>query len=671
MENKEKKKSIIDNAIATLKKEFVGIDEQIDEIMNIVRVWYVYPELQNRPCVVNLYGMSGCGKTSLVRRIAQLLDKEEDYHYYNFADINEKTSRGIEDEIKESCKGYQGTTPIFVYDEFQYAATLDESGCEKDNKNALKPFWELLDTGKLKSNITFWDVERIESMRRCLESLHRQHPLDIQNGNWLNAQECMIYADDYLKEEIRYFYNCSDDNFNKFLLTSSGLVRLREFCNITLGEQLADYDLIKMVSQFDADKYMEFLSTLTKRAKKGVEYDYHQSIIFVIANLDEAYTVAFDVNPDMSADQFHKITKQISIVDIKQALQKRFRNEQIARLGNTHVIYPAFTSNSYKAIIKMELDNFTEKAESLTGKKFSYDDKLVKFIYDEAVYPTHGTRPIFSTINEIIKAKLPVIIDRAYTEGIFDKVEYIKYTVNRNSIVVKVLSIDNEEITIYRFQDKLRLKELRVNDQSESQANAAVHESGHFVVYSYLFNKIPEKVVSKSTDKRYGGFMMPTINNDDVLSRERLLNDIKVSLGGYVAEKLVFGFDHMSNGSSSDIATATETAGKMIRQYGLHGKVMKSTTLVTSLTEYFAITDDNAEINLAIAEILNNAIKETEEIIKTPQVWNALVKSSRYLAQHPMITKREMSNIVEEMWTDGGVKTPYSYKKCVEELKEK
>ena len=62
-----RKNQIVDNTIIALKKEFIGIDKQIDEIMDNVRTWYVYPQLQIRPIVINLWGMSGVGKTSLIR----------------------------------------------------------------------------------------------------------------------------------------------------------------------------------------------------------------------------------------------------------------------------------------------------------------------------------------------------------------------------------------------------------------------------------------------------------------------------------------------------------------------------------------------------------------------------------------------------------------------------
>ena len=62
-EDVREKNKLVDSAIVQLKKEFVGIDEQIDSVMNNVRVWFLYPQLQTSPCVVNIFGMTGCGKS--------------------------------------------------------------------------------------------------------------------------------------------------------------------------------------------------------------------------------------------------------------------------------------------------------------------------------------------------------------------------------------------------------------------------------------------------------------------------------------------------------------------------------------------------------------------------------------------------------------------------------
>jgi Cdc6-like AAA superfamily ATPase len=52
---------------SALKEEFIGLDPVIDEIVTLVSPWYVFPEYQTRPVIINLWGMTGTGKTALLR----------------------------------------------------------------------------------------------------------------------------------------------------------------------------------------------------------------------------------------------------------------------------------------------------------------------------------------------------------------------------------------------------------------------------------------------------------------------------------------------------------------------------------------------------------------------------------------------------------------------------
>lgn len=93
----------------------------------------------------------------------------------------------------------------------------------------------------------------------------------------------------------------------------------------------------------------------TRPASKTL--DLSHSIIFVLGNLDEAYSMSHNMNPDISADEFHEATSKITIADIKRALRKRFRPEQIARLGNNHIIYKSFNCAQFRALIDRILDS--------------------------------------------------------------------------------------------------------------------------------------------------------------------------------------------------------------------------------------------------------------------------------------------------------------------------
>jgi cell division protease FtsH len=68
------KQWLLENARQVLKDEFVGIDNVIDKVVDSLNTWFLFPELQERPVVINLWGMTGVGKTALIIRLSNLLE---------------------------------------------------------------------------------------------------------------------------------------------------------------------------------------------------------------------------------------------------------------------------------------------------------------------------------------------------------------------------------------------------------------------------------------------------------------------------------------------------------------------------------------------------------------------------------------------------------------------
>ena len=86
----QEKRVVLNNAVIQLKKEFIGIDSIIDQIANTITSWFFFPEIQDRPIIINLWGLTGIGKTSLIKRLTELIGFSE--HYFRF-DLGECTSR--------------------------------------------------------------------------------------------------------------------------------------------------------------------------------------------------------------------------------------------------------------------------------------------------------------------------------------------------------------------------------------------------------------------------------------------------------------------------------------------------------------------------------------------------------------------------------------------------
>ena len=101
----------------------------------------------------------------------------------------------------------------------------------------------------------------------------------------------------------------------------------------------------------------------------------------------------------------------------------------------------------------------------------------------------------------------------------------------------------------------------------------AYHESGHALLFHLLPDVGPVYTVSIiPTGLGAAGYTMPLPENDNVfMTKGKLLQDIMVSLGGRIAEELIF--DDITTGASQDIKQVTETARNMVTQYGMSEKL--------------------------------------------------------------------------------------------------
>ena len=101
----------------------------------------------------------------------------------------------------------------------------------------------------------------------------------------------------------------------------------------------------------------------------------------------------------------------------------------------------------------------------------------------------------------------------------------------------------------------------------------AYHESGHAILFHVLPDVGPVYSVSIiPTGAGAAGYTMPLPERDDMfMTKCRMLQEIMVSLGGRIAEEIIF--DDITTGASSDIKKATQIAKKMVTRYGMSENV--------------------------------------------------------------------------------------------------
>ena len=107
----------------------------------------------------------------------------------------------------------------------------------------------------------------------------------------------------------------------------------------------------------------------------------------------------------------------------------------------------------------------------------------------------------------------------------------------------------------------------------EEKKITAYHESGHAILFHVLPDVGPVYTVSIiPTGIGAAGYTMPLPERDDMfMTRGRLEEEIMVSLGGRIAEQLIF--DDITTGASSDIKKATKLARKMVTRFGMSDNI--------------------------------------------------------------------------------------------------
>lgn len=115
-------------------------------------------------------------------------------------------------------------------------------------------------------------------------------------------------------------------------------------------------------------------------------------------------------------------------------------------------------------------------------------------------------------------------------------------------------------------------KKSRVISEEEKRITA-YHEAGHAILFHVLPDMEPVYTISIiPTGQGAAGYTMPLPEKDEMFNtRGRMIQHITVSLGGRVAEELIF--DDITTGASQDIKQATAIAKAMVTKFGMSSKI--------------------------------------------------------------------------------------------------
>uniref|UniRef100_A0A8C7GCK8 ATP-dependent zinc metalloprotease YME1L1 n=1 Tax=Oncorhynchus kisutch TaxID=8019 RepID=A0A8C7GCK8_ONCKI len=184
--------------------------------------------------------------------------------------------------------------------------------------------------------------------------------------------------------------------------------------------------------------------------------------------------------------------------------------------------------------------------------------------------------------------------------------------VNQAALKAAVDGLDLVTMKELEFsKDKILMGPERksVEIDKKNKQITAYHESGHAIVAYYTKDAMP---INKATIMPRG----PTLGHVSMLpendqwseTRAQLLAQMDVSMGGRVAEELIFGDDYITTGASSDFDGATKIAKMMVTRFGMSDKL--------GVMTYADLTKQSPETQAAIEKEVRVLLKDSYERAK-------------------------------------------------------
>lgn len=568
------RQQLIEQARLQLKTELVGIDDVIDRVMEAIRAWYVLPQLCNRPVIVCLWGLTGTGKTQLTRRLAQLLGFYDRFvevqmdGFSNGAGFRSSTISGM----LENSGIHEGEPGILVLDEFQRFRTIDRKGNDAKVER-YQDVWALLSDGRLPPPLS------------ALGAIERK----LAEAGYEAEREDDEDSDRAGKKPYRYRLDAWDAQELKRMLK--------------LKEPLVE------IMQWPTEQ-VHALVTRFQQSSQAWETDYSQLLVFVCGNLDEMYqeTAQRVQDCDTDADIFHRLTQRLSLIDVKKALGERFKPEQIARLGNEHVIYPSLSKSTYERLIRDLCTRYTQEVFAQTGVQLALERDVLDELYANSVFPAQGTRPLFSSVHAILSANLvKAALWVLEQEADRTQVYAIALDPGRRHLVVKTGATPGAPQT--RLAVNFELNRIKQRANADFRALLAVHEAGHGLMYCLLFGQAPQeiKINLASFEGGYNSYV-----GLKVTSRQNLLDRVCVSLAGRVAESLVFGDMACTTGAEHDYRQATEVASRYVRLHGFGDRISR-TDVTVDMDNH--VNTDVGPSNAAIESLLQAEYERARSLL--------------------------------------------------------
>ena len=273
----------------------------------------------------------------------------------------------------------------------------------------------------------------------------------------------------------------------------------------------------------------------------------------------------------------------------------------------------------------------------------------------EAILKVHSrNKPLAADVNFTTVARMTSGFSGADLENLLNEAAILAARANRKVITNK---------DIYEGINKVIMgpqKKSRLVTETDKRITA-YHEAGHAVLARLLPNCDPVHEVSIIPRGQAAGYTMTRPDNDDNhLTKAKLLDDIVMTLGGRVAEELII--KDISAGASGDIQAVTKRARLMVTEWGMSEKVGpisygsdKEVFIGRDMASHLSYSEQTAAIiDEEIRLIIDGGLKKARQLLANNK--QLLDNMARLLVEKETIFSDEVDMLMEG--------------KSVEEIKE-
>ena len=235
------------------------------------------------------------------------------------------------------------------------------------------------------------------------------------------------------------------------------------------------------------------------------------------------------------------------------------------------------------------------------------------------------------------------------TETVFFSGAKLEYLLNEAAMIAvksKAEEINSEHVNKAYFKVLVGDEKMdRSHFTKHDKEITAFHEAGHALVAKKISNKIRvTKVSIIPSTNGMGGFSINIPPDKMYQTKNDLLSNIMIALGGRAAEEIIYGPENITTGASSDLEKATEITLAMIGNYGMDSTIgLVNYNVLQSLD-----LNQNENLTKRTKDILDILYKDTIKLLEDYK--KELLALSQNLMDKEVLDEIEIDNIVNNIY---------------------